>query len=738
MKSLTLQYAGRDVMAGVVVYLVALPLCLGVALASGAPLASGIIAGVLGGIVVGLLSGSHTSVAGPAAGLTAVVAVQISQLGSFEAFLVAVVLAGVMQVALGIARAGFISSFFPNSVIKGLLAAIGVILILKQIPHLLGHDQDPEGEMSFQQPDGENSITELLAAFFDIQPGAVLISVLSILILVYWDKVKVLKQSPVPSALVVVLFGVAANAVMQATASPWVVTGSHLVQVPVSASVSDAAGLLAFPDWSILSNSAVYMAALTLAIVATLETLLNLDAVDQLDPEQRRSPPNRELVAQGVGNIVAGLIGGIPVTSVIVRSSVNINAGVKTKLSTVVHGVLLAGSVLLIPALLNTIPLAALAAILLVTGFKLAKPGLFKQMWADGLQQFLPFVFTVVVIVFTDLLVGVMIGLGVATMFILWSNLRRPVQRVVEKHASGDVVRIELANQVSFLNRAALENAMREVPRGGHLLIDARQTDYIDPDIVDLIRDFIAETGPALGVGVSCIGFKGTYEVLNTGINFEGYSTQAVQRSVSPADVLALLKVGNERFLTGTHLTRDLSHQMARTTQGQAPLAVVLSCIDSRAPVEQVFDVGIGDIFTVRIAGNVTSEKVLGSIEYACKVAGAKLIVVMGHTLCGAVTSAVTLKANGQTAAETTGCEHIDTLVGEIQACMHHVPGPATLADPELRAALVDEVAGLNVQRTIDVISTQSAALRALLEDGSIAIAGSMYDVGTGRVHFTA
>ncbi len=736
MKSLTLPHAGRDLMAGLVVYLVALPLCLGVALASGAPLASGIIAGVVGGIVVGLLSGSHTSVAGPAAGLTAVVAVQITQLGSFEAFLASVVIAGALQVGLGLLRAGFISSFFPNSVIKGLLAAIGVILILKQVPHLLGHDKDPEGEMSFRQPDGENSISELLAAFFDIQPGAVLISALSILILVYWDKVKFLKASPLPAALVVVLFGVAANAVLGALESTWVITGDHLVKVPVSDSAADAVGLLAFPDWSVLTNSAVYVAAITLAIVATLETLLNLDAVDQIDPEQRRSPPNRELVAQGVGNMVSGLIGGIPVTSVIVRSSVNINAGVKTKMSTVVHGILLAGSVLLIPALLNTIPLAALAAILLVTGFKLAKPALFKQMWADGPQQFLPFVLTVVVIVFTDLLVGVMIGLGVATMFILWSNLRRPVQRVVEKHPSGEVLRIELANQVSFLNRAALENAMRDVPRGGHLLIDARQTDYIDPDIVDLIRDFVAETGPALGVGVSCLGFKGQYAALNTGINFEGYATRAVQRSVTPADVLELLKVGNERFLKGAPLTRDLSHQMERTAQGQAPLAVVLSCIDSRAPVEQLFDVGIGDVFTVRIAGNVTSGKVLGSIEYACKVAGAKLILVMGHTLCGAVTSAITLKASGQTAEEATGCQHIGALMGDIQDCVDPVPDAATLADPVRKAAFVDQVAELNVQHTIDIIQKESAALAALLADGSIAITGAMYDVSTGSVRF--
>lgn len=737
MTALSLRYAGRDLLAGVVVYLVALPLCLGVALASGAPLASGIIAGIVGGIVVGALSGSHTSVAGPAAGLTAVVAIQITQLGSFEAFLVAVVLAGVLQVVLGVARAGFISSFFPNSVIKGLLAAIGVILILKQVPHLLGHDSDPEGEMSFRQPDGENSLTELLVAFFDIHPGAVLISVASVAILLLWGRIRFLEQSPLPAALVVVVFGVGVNALLTELGSSWAMSGGHLVRVPVSETPADALALLTTPDWSVLGNSAVYLAAVTLAVVATLETLLNLDAVDQIDPEQRRSPPNRELVAQGVGNMVAGLIGGIPVTSVIVRSSVNINAGVKTRLSTIVHGFLLVVSVLFIPTVLNSIPLAALAAILLVTGFKLAQPALFKQMWADGPQQFVPFAVTVAVIVFTDLLVGVMIGLTAATMFILWSNLRRPVQQVVEKHASGDVLRIELANQVSFLNRAALENALRAVPRGGHVLLDARQTDYIDPDIVDLLRDFIKDTSRALGVGVSGIGFKGAYSRLNTGINYEDYATHAVRDAMTPGEVLALLEEGNQRFLRGASLTRDTKHQMTRTGEGQAPLAVILSCIDSRAPVEQVFDVGLGDIFTVRIAGNIAHDKVLGSIEYACKVAGAKLIVVMGHTLCGAVTSAVSLKASHQTAAEATECEHIDSLVNEIQLAMGDDELDAeALADPERKGQLVDGYAERNVRRTLDVVRSRSRALRNLLESERVVMVGAMYDVSSGRVRF--
>ncbi|MEO8205618.1 MAG: SulP family inorganic anion transporter, partial [Chthoniobacterales bacterium] len=473
----------RDLVAGLVVFLVALPLCLGVALASNAPLFSGILAGIVGGLLVGFLSGSNTSVSGPAAGLTAVVATQIGHLGTFEAFLVAVVLAGVIQIFLGISKAGFIAAFFPSSVIKGLLAAIGVILILKQIPHVVGHDADPIGNKSFLQADNQNTFTELGAAFFDIQPGAALVGILSLLLLVFWDRIKVLKKSPIPAPLVVVIFGVVLSLFLRKFGAYWTIESSHMVQVPVASTPQEFLGFLRFPDFSVLSNSAVYIAAFTIAIVASLETLLNLEAVDKMDPEQRWSPPNRELLAQGVGNVAVGLIGGLPMTSVIVRSSVNINAGVKTKLSAIFHGFLILGCVALVPGWLNEIPLSALAAILLVTGIKLASPKLVKQMWSEGRNQFLPFIITVVAIVLTDLLVGILIGLAVAIGFILHSNLRRPLKKVMEKHATEDVLRIELANQVSFFSRASLENTLRSVPRGGHVLLDASNTDYIDPDI---------------------------------------------------------------------------------------------------------------------------------------------------------------------------------------------------------------------------------------------------------------
>lgn len=728
----------RDLTAGLVVFLVALPLCLGVALASNAPLFSGLVAGIVGGVVVGLLSGSHTSVSGPAAGLTAVVAAQIVTLGSFEVFLLAVVLAGVVQVALGLARAGFLSAFFPSSVIKGLLAAIGVILVLKQLPHVVGHDPDPEGDMSFHQPDRENTFTGLIATVGDVHPGAALIGIASVALLVVWGRSKRLKAAPVPAPLVVVSFGVGLAQVFRALGAPWAIEPTHLVQVPVAADLAGFLGFLRLPDFSQWANPAVHAAALTLAAVASLETLLNLEAVDKLDPRQRTSPPNRELLAQGAGNLVAGLLGGLPVTSVIVRGSVNIHAGGRTKAATVVHGLLLLVSVGLLAGWLNLIPLSCLAAILLVTGVKLASPALVRQMWAGGRSQFVPFVVTVVAIVLTDLLVGVLVGLAVSTGFILWSNARRPIRVVVERHLGGDVFHIVLANQVSFLNRAALARVLDTVPRGGHVLLDAADTDYIDADVLDLIRDYAAQTGPARGVEVSLKGFRGEYR-LDDRVQYVDYSTRDLQEAVTPAQVLEILKEGNERFRTGHRLTRDLGRQVRATAAGQHPLAVVLSCIDSRTPAELVFDLGVGDVFSVRVAGNVTSRKVLGSIEYGCAVAGAKLVVVMGHTRCGAVTAAVDLARSGRSAAEATGCGHIDFIVEDVQrsidapVCRGGEPLPAAE-----RAAVVDGVARRNVQRAVETLLTESHSLAALVREGRVLVVGAMYDVATGGIEFLA
>ncbi len=736
-RSFAMSTIPRDLSAGLVVSLVALPLCLGIALASNAPLFSGLVAGIVGGVLVGAISGSRTSVSGPAAGLAAVVAAQIATLGSFEAFLAAVALAGVIQVGLGLAQAGSLARFFPSSVINGLLAAIGIILILKQIPHLVGHDADPEGEMSFLQPDRQNTFSELLQTITDLHAGAALIGLLSVGILVLWGKVKPLKDSFIPAPLVVVLLGVGMNFAFRGLGDQWFVGGSHLVQVPVAEDMSSFLGFLRNPDFSQWANPALYSAALTIAFVASLETLLNLEAVDNLDPKQRHSPPSRELIAQGVGNMACGFLGGLPVTSVIVRSSVNIGAKAETKLSTVFHGVLLLVSVMLLPGWLNTIPLSCLAAILFVTGFKLASPALVKRMWSEGRTQFAPFAVTIVAIVLTDLLVGVLIGLASAIGFILHSNFRSPLRKIVEKHLGGEVVHIELADQVSFLNRAALSRELDAVAPGGHVLLDARTTDYIDPDVLDLIHEYNDKIAPARGVELSLVGFHSRYPALEDRTQYVDYSTRELQDAATPSQVLQILKDGHERFRSGKRLTRDLARQVDATAEGQHPLAVVLSCIDSRTPAELVFDLGMGDIFSARVAGNVAGRKVLGSIEYACAVAGAKLILVMGHTRCGAVTAAVRLTESGDEPAQATGCQHIGHIVRDIEQSvdLERVKGLGQLPMGE-QDALINEVARRHVARVVRTLPTESHTLGALVRGGKIAIVGAMYDVVTGDMEF--
>lgn len=729
---------GRDLIASVVVFLVALPLCLGIALASGdkAPLFSGLIAGVVGGIVVGLLSGSQTSVAGPAAGLTSVVAMQIATLGSFEAFLFAVLIAGLIQIVLGCARLGFLSLFFPSSVIHGLLAAIGVILILKQLPHLVGHDIDPEGEMTFFQPDKQTTFSELLHIVGDIHPGAAAIGIVSFAMLLIWDSIKPLKKLVIPPSLVVIFVGIALGAIFKSIDGAWEIGPTHRVQVPTPKDMPEFLALIRTADFSQWANPSVYLAAITIALVASLETLLNIEGVDKLDPQQRVTPPNRELFAQGVGNVINGLVGGLPVTSVIVRSSVNLNAGAQTQLSAVMHGVLLAAFVFFFPTWLNTIPISCLAAILLSAGVKLASPKLFRRMWKEGYNQFTPFLLTLIAIVFTDLLTGALIGLGLSLAFILTSNLRRPLRKVVERRSVGEVTRIELANQVSFLNRASIDSALSSAPRGSHLLIDARQTDYIDPDILALLREFRDQSAPARNIQLSLLGFSGKFPIEDQN-HLTEYTTKEIQEQLTPAAVLKLLKEGNQRFRSGNILSRDYRRQLSAAAQGQYPLAVVLSCIDSRSPAELIFDLGLGDIFSVRVAGNSTSPKVLGSIEYACAVAGAKLVMVLGHTQCGAVTAATALACSDQSVAQATGCANLEPIMSDIQrwidrdTCTRY----EKLAGDE-RMALVDSVAKRNVVATVEQIRQESETLATLSREGKIVIVGAMYDVGAGKLDF--
>jgi MFS superfamily sulfate permease-like transporter len=479
-----------DIPASVVVFLVALPLCLGIALASGAPLMSGIIAGIVGGLVVGTLSGSNISVSGPAAGLTAIVVVAIHDLGSYEAFLCAVVIGGALQFFLGVLRAGTIGNFFPVAVIRGMLAAIGLILILKQIPHALGYDKDFEGDESFMQADGENTFSEIFNALGFITPGAIIIAIVAIVILVFWDRPlirqhRILKF--VPGPLVAVLAGIFLTMIFRSFAPALSIEQEHLVVLPVINDLAGFAGLFTFPDLTQLTNPAIYVTAVTLALVASLESLLSIEAADKMDAFKRITPLNRELRAQGTGNIVSGLLGGLPVTAVIVRTSANINAGARTKLSTILHGCMLAVTVILIPTVLNMIPLAALAGILLMTGYKLTKPSLYREMFRKGWSQFLPFIVTVIAILVTNLLIGIFIGISVGLFYVLKSNFHQAISMV--KHGNNYLLRLN--KDVSFLNKALLRKTFERIPDGSYIIIDGGQSLFIDADIIDTIKDFI-------------------------------------------------------------------------------------------------------------------------------------------------------------------------------------------------------------------------------------------------------
>lgn len=498
-----------DVKAGLVVFLVALPLCLGIALACKVPLFSGIIAGVVGGILVTVFSGSKYSVSGPAAGLTAIVLSSITELGSFQALLAAIVFAGLIQIILGALQAGSIGNFIPNSVIKGMLAGIGIILIVKQIPHLFGYDKDPEGDEQFIQLDGENSFTELVHMINFITPGAIIIGVLSILILFisekpFYKKDKIL--SNIPGPLLVVIFGVLLTISFKSY-SFLMIDPQHLVVLPSIRNLSDLQSNLLFPDFSFINTKAFWIISATLALVASLETLLGIEAVDKLDPDKNESNTNKELFAQGIGNIACGFLGGLPVTSVIVRSSANINSGAKSKLSTITHAVLLLISVLLLPGVLALIPNACLAGILIMTGVKLTKISIFKEQWKLGYDQFIPFVITILVMLGTDLLKGVCVGLIVAVIFIIRDNVKTGFDSTKEMINGKMYYVIKLPQHLTFFNKGFLIKFLKSVHNNSQVTIDASINKKMNEDCKEVITNFI-ETSKNRKIEIELIKFK--------------------------------------------------------------------------------------------------------------------------------------------------------------------------------------------------------------------------------------
>lgn len=618
----------KDIPAGIVVFLVALPLCLGIALASGAPLISGLISGIVGGVVVGYISKSGTSVTGPAASVSAVIYIAIQDLERFELFLVALIIAGIIQVILGALKAGIIADYMPTSIIKGLLAGIGVILILSQLPYIVGLDFDNNRYLDTS----ENFISrapEVIGMFFSsFTPGAILLSLLSLFILIYWEKTPLKNFKLFPPALFVVIFGVLINQLFKYFLPYLYLDGIHLVNIP---NIDSIFSFFTFPDVSGFTTGKVWTTAVTIAIIASISSLLNIEATDNLDPLKRKTPPNRELIAQGIGNALCGLLGGIAVTSVIVRSSVNIEAGGQTKFSTISHGFLLLVSVLFLSSVINLIPLATLAAILLVVGYKLASAKVFKELFQRGWDQFIPFIVTVFFIVTIDVLTGVLIGTALSLFFLLRNNYYNPFFVVNTKYIQDEVIKLELANEVSFFNKASIKNTLWSIPDNSKVLIDATFTSYIDKDVIDILKDFQNTVAAENNIEVNIIGLKDTYDV-GEEINFFEQKKERIKKTTTPEEILSYLKEGHKIYVSGSDNLQRFRNKELEEYRNTIPLAVVISCLDLKEPLPIVMNAEVGDLVNIRSAGHIINKHVIKNAEYACEQQGARLILLFGNT----------------------------------------------------------------------------------------------------------
>jgi carbonic anhydrase len=634
---ISLETIKYDLPAGLVVFLVALPLCLGVALASEAPLFAGLIAGIVGGVVVSLLSGSSLAVTGPAAGLTVIVIASIETLGSYPAFLLAVVLSGIIQIILGFIRAGNIGNFFPSSVVKGMLAAIGIILILKQIPHAIGYDVNHEGDFSFFQWDHENTFTEIVKAFKRTELGAIIISFVSVGFMILWDNPVFKKFKIIPGALLAVTLAIIINLVYQKFYPNLALSDYHLVDIPVSKGVSDFLSIFSFPDFSAFSNTNIYFVAFTLAAVASLETLLSVSAIDKLDPYMRRTPANRELKAQGVGNIISGLIGGLPITAVIVRGAANVNAGAKSKMSAFFHGCFILIAVLVIPHIINLIPLSCLAAILILVGYKLTKVSLFKNMFVQGWEQFLPFIVTIVAIVFTDLLKGITLGMAVSAFFILKRNLNNPGFLHKEDLDQGQKIRIVLAEEVSFLNKAGIIERLDKIKNNADVIIDASNSRYIDNDVLQIIDEFVVMASRK-NINVELLGFSKAFQVINR-------KTEEVDHMQQDYDMLF---ENNKKWVT-QKLAED-QYYFEKLAEGQFPKYLFIGCSDSRITANEITGTDAGELFVHRNIANLvihTDMNLMSVLQYSVEVLKVEHVIVCGHYGCGGVKAAVDGKDHG-------------------------------------------------------------------------------------------
>ncbi len=712
----------KDFPASIVVFLVALPLCLGIALASGAPLLSGLISGIVGGIVIGSISQSSVSVSGPAASLTAVVLSSIASLGSFEVFLMAVVLGGIFQFLLGILKAGLIADYMPSNIIKGLLAAIGIILIIAQIPYALGINS-VEG---FYRSDAGmlSNVGPLLSHFVgSLTPGALVITTISLVILIFWNKTPLKNFKLLPPALVVVLLGVGLNLLYEAVIPGLHLDEVHLVNIPEIDHISQ---LVTFPDFSSITNPNVWGVAITITLIASIASLLAIEAADELDPHKRNTPPNRELVAQGIGNTLTGLVGGIPITSVIVRSSVNIATGAETKMSAILHGVFLLVSVLFLSSILNLIPLSSLAAILLVIGYKLASWDVVSTMFKKGWNQFIPFITTIVAIIVTDLLIGIFIGTLVSIFFLLRSNYHNAFFVENTKIFKGETIRLELSNEVSFFNKASIKNTLWNVPDNSRVIIDATFSSYIDNDVLEIIRDFKNTYANEHDITLSIVGLKEKYS-LGKDLEFIEGEIEESKKKSTPVEIYEYLKEGNQRYVDGKLVSKRLRNKELMDFINAPPLAAIVNCIDMREPLNVLMNTGIGDLIPIRIAGNLADEEVIRSLEIACKKQGAKFILFMGNSSNNIYAEALNDYAEGKESY----------LLPLIYEAIEENKISRSKLEAEGIFDSVDLISRWNIEKSKERVVQYSGYLKEEIIAGKIGMASAFFNRFNGKIEFS-
>lgn len=712
-----------DVMSGFVVFLVAIPLCLGIALASGASLYSGILSGIIGGIVVGTISNSQVSVSGPAAGMAAVVLTTITQLGDFNTFLLALTIAGVLQLALGIFKVGFLSDYIPSNVIQGLLAAIGILLIIKQLPFAFTLSSDIN-EMKLHLLEANEGLDlNLLTNFiYHLNVGAIIISSLSFALLIYFDRTKIKTLQSVPAPIIVVLLGIILNTLFTYFNLNIAQNYPHLVNLPEFNGFTGFLKQFEFPNWYAFKNPEVYLYAVLICAIASIESLLNIKASEKIDKKHRYTSKNLELIAQGAGNTLAGLIGAIPVTSVIVRTSVNVQSGARTKLSTILHSVFLFIAILTIPDLLNKIPLSSLAAILIFIGYKLTKISIYKSIYKQGIDRFIPFIATIIGIIVFNLLAGVVIGLMLSLLYILKANSQVRLDIIKEQYPNGVTCRLVLPQQITFLSKAALTQELDSISNNSQFIIDATYSDFIDKEILELIKEFKEHQAENKNITLSLIGFKQDYKIHNY-INFIPVTTYEVQAELHPAQVFSLLKEGNERFFKDFPIQRNAKIDAKYSPKKQFPIAVIISCIDTHVPIETIFDMGFGDIYCIRVGANIINQDIQANLEYACNLAGAKLIVILGHSACGVIEA---IYKNNQSK------KYLNVIRNKLLPIIEKVEETTKVVPLN---SMMQKIISYNLAQTILEIY-KNTKIRKLIDEDNVGIIGGIYDAKTRKVSF--